>query len=245
MKHRVCVVIPTYNNSGTVASVIASALERCKDVMVVSDGADDATNEAIAAFGDAIDFVRYTPNRGKGHALRTAFRRASERGFDYAVTMDSDGQHFADDLPLFFDAIENGNGELFIGSRCLDAENMPSGNSFANRFSNFWFRLQTLRSLPDTQTGYRAYPLGRCVLPLCNRYEAELEMLVRSAWRGVDIVPIPVKVYYAPQGERVTHFRKGRDFARISLLNTVLTFAAVFHGWPSILIHKLGRRRDG
>jgi len=238
---KVCVVIPTYNNSGTVAKVIGSALEHCKDVIVVSDGADDATRSEILRFGDSIDHIGYSPNRGKGYALRTALKRAGERGFDYAITMDSDGQHFADDIPLFLKAIEDGDGELFVGSRCLTAENMPSGNTFANRFSNFWFAVQTLRRLPDTQTGFRAYPLAGCALPLTNRYEAELEMLVRSAWKGIRIVPVPVRVYYAPEGERVSHFRKGRDFARISLLNACLTVAAVFYGWPSMLIHRLLR----
>ena len=237
---RICVVIPTYNNSGTIASVIESALAYCQDVLVVSDGADDATLEAIRAFGEKISWVSYTPNRGKGYALKQAFSYARARGFDYAITMDSDGQHFAEDIPVFQRAIESGDGKtLYVGSRCLSAENMPSGNTFANKFSNFWFALQTLRRLPDTQTGYRAYPLARCVMPLTHRYEAELEMLVRSAWRGIHIVPLPVKVYYAPVGERVSHFRKGRDFTRISLLNTVLTLAAICYGWPSMLYHKL------
>ena len=238
---KVCVVIPTYDNSGTVAAVIASALAYCRDVIVVSDGADDATRAEILRFGDDIDFIGYSPNRGKGYALRAGLGRAKERGFDYAITMDSDGQHFADDIPVFLDAIEKGGGELFVGSRNLTAENMPSGNTFANRFSNFWFTVQTLRRLPDTQTGFRAYPLDRCVMPVTRRYEAELEMLVRSAWKGIRIVPVPVKVYYAPEEERVSHFRKGRDFARISLLNTFLTIAAIFYGWPSILLHKLFR----
>lgn len=236
---KVCVVIPTYNNSGTVAAVIRDVLAYCKDVIVVSDGADDETNREISRFIDVIEIISYSPNRGKGYALRKGLERALERGFDYAVTMDSDGQHFAGDIPVFLDAIEKGDGGLFVGSRCLTAENMPSGNTFANKFSNFWFTLQTFRKLPDTQTGYRAYPLGGCVLPLTRRYEAELEMLVRSAWKGMDLVPLKVGVYYAPEGIRVSHFRKGRDFARISVLNTVLTIAAVFYGWPSMLYHKL------
>ena len=239
---RVCAVIPTYNNSGTIASVVESVLLYVQDLIVVSDGADAATLAALEPFSEKITLLKYEPNRGKGYALKTAFRYAREKGFDYAVTLDSDGQHFADDIPAFLEAIENGNGELFIGSRCLDAENMPSGNTFANRFSNFWFAVQTLRRLPDTQTGFRAYPLARTVLPFTNRYEAELEMLVRSAWHGVKMVPVKVKVYYAPAGERVTHFRPGKDFTRISILNTFMTFAAVVYGWPSMLVHKmLGR----
>lgn len=237
---KVCVIIPTYNNSGTIASVIESALEYCPDVLVVSDGADEATLNAIKTFGERITLISYTPNRGKGYALKQAFKQARAAGFDYAVTMDSDGQHFAEDIPVFERAIEEDSQDaLYVGSRCLTATNMPSGNTFANKFSNFWFALQTFHRLPDTQTGFRAYPLARCVMPVTNRYEAELEMLVRYAWRGVSIIPVPVKVYYAPEGERVSHFRKGRDFARISLLNTVLTLAAVCYGWPSMLIYRI------
>lgn len=239
---RICAVIPTYNNSGTIASVVESVLQYMKDVIVVSDGADDATLAALEPFKGNITLLEYGPNRGKGFALKTAFRYAREKGFGYAITLDSDGQHFADDIPAFVEAIEKGNGELFIGSRCLEADNMPSGNTFANKFSNFWFAVQTLRRLPDTQTGYRAYPLASTVLPLTNRYEAELEMLVRSAWHGVKMVPVKVKVYYAPAGERVTHFRPGKDFTRISILNTFLTLAAIVYGWPSMLVHKLAGR---
>ena len=236
---RTCVVIPTYSNSSTISRVIGSALDYCPDVIVVCDGADKATVDAVESFRGRIDIISYPVNRGKGHALRMGLGLARERGFDYAITMDSDGQHFADDIPLFLEAISSWSGPLYVGSRPLDAENMPSGNTFANRFSNFWFTVQTWLRLPDTQTGFRAYPLSACVMPLSNRYEAELEMLVRTAWRGVKIVPVPIKVYYAPASERVTHFRKGKDFMRISLMNTILTMAAIVYGWPATLFHKL------
>lgn len=236
---KVCVVIPTYNNSSTIGQVIGSALACCPEVIVVCDGADKATVDAVEEFRGRIDIISYPVNHGKGYALKTALRHAKKRGFDYAVTMDSDGQHFADDIPLFLNAISAHSGPLYVGSRPLDAENMPSGSSFANRFSNFWFTVQTGLKLPDTQTGFRAYPLSGCVMPFSNRYEAELEMLVRSAWKGVKIVPVPIKVYYAPSCQRVSHFRKGRDFLRISLMNTVLVLLSLVYGWPAILFHKL------
>jgi hypothetical protein len=75
--------------------------------------------------------------------------------------------------------------------------------------------------------------------PLSARYEAELEMLVRSAWKGIAIRPVPVHVYYPPEGERVTHFAPGKDFVRISLLNTLFTFLAILYGYPSMLCRKL------
>lgn len=238
MKRRVCVIIPTYNNSGTIARVVESALERCPDVYVVSDGADSATLSAIDSFGGRIRKIAYSPNRGKGFALKTAFAKALEDGFDYAVTVDSDGQHFAEDIPAILEAIALHDGSLIVGSRSLTAENMPGRHTFMNRFSNFWFTVMTLRRLPDTQTGYRAYPLSGVPAPCTSRYEAELEMLVRSAWKGIDIIPLPVRVYYAPQGERISFYRSFRDTVRISAMYTALFFAALFYGWPATLYHK-------
>lgn len=239
MEKKVCVLIPTYNNSKTIAKVVESALERCPDVFVVSDGADDATLAAIDSFGDRIRKIAYSPNEGKGYALMTGFQRALEEGFDYAITMDSDGQHFAEDIPVFMDFINRYDGALIVGSRCLWAENMPVRHTFMNKFSNFWFSVMTWLRMPDTQTGYRAYPLATVPMPHTSRYEAELEMLVHAAWKGIRLIPIPVMVYYAPGKERVSFYRKGRDTLRISLMYTILFFAAIFYGWPSMIYHKL------
>ena len=104
----------------------------------------------------------------------------------------------------------------------------------ANRFSNFWYLVETGRRLEDTQSGFRLYPLRRLgrLRSLCSRYEFEVEVIVRAAWRGVEVENIPVKVYYAPDGERVSHFRPLRDFTRISLLNSVLVLEALLFYYP-------------
>lgn len=244
---KICVVIPTYNNVTTVGGVVDSVLQYCSDVIVVVDGATDGTAEVVSFFGDRVTSIVYSPNRGKGYALKLGFARALERGFDYAVTIDSDGQHYAADLPAFVECNAAHSGALIVGSRTFGVANMPARNSFANRFSNFWFTVQTLHRLPDTQTGYRLYPLRSvCAIHLFTaRYEAELEMLVRAVWRGVEVVPIPVGVNYKPAGERVSHFRRGRDFLRISLLNSVLTICTLFWGYPSMLFHRLTRKKRG
>jgi hypothetical protein len=75
--------------------------------------------------------------------------------------------------------------------------------------------------------------------PFSTRYEAELELSVRAAWKGIPVRPVPVHVYYPPEGERVTHFKPGKDFLRISLLNTLFTFLAILYGYPSMLCRKL------
>ena len=177
--------------------------------------------------------MSYLPNRGKGYALKRGFEKALEEGFDFAVTLDADGQHFPEDVTKLTSLLSGDkvpSEVLVVGTRNLSAEGMPVKNSFANRFSNFWFRLQTGIALSDTQTGFRLYSLH--ALPklgwITNRYESELELLVFSAWRGVKILSQPIQVYYPPQEERVSHFRPFADFVRITLLNTVLTLLTPF-----------------
>ena len=241
-QRKVCTIMPTYNNGGTLHDVVEKVLTYCADVIVVNDGCTDASAEILASFGERITVIDYGRNRGKGYALKQGFKKAKAMGFAYALTIDSDGQHFPEDIPLFVEALEQHPGALIVGSRNLKQENMPGGNTFANKFSNFWFKIQTGINLPDTQTGYRLYPLHRLPNIFSARYEAELSLLVFSAWRGTDLVPIKVNVFY-PE-DRVTHFRPFWDFFRISVLNTVLCLVAIVYGWPSRLIHILFGRKS-
>ena len=239
---KICTLMPTYNNGGTLRDVVERVLHFCPNVIVVNDGCTDNSAEILASLADRITVVDYGRNRGKGYALKQGFKKAKAMGFDYAITIDSDGQHFPEDIPLFVEALEQHPDALIVGSRNLKQENMPGKNTFANKFSNFWFRLQTWMDLPDTQTGYRLYSLKRLPQIFSARYEAELSLLVFSAWRDTDLIPIKVNVFY-PE-DRVTHFRPFWDFFRISVLNTVLCLVALVYGWPSRLIHKLfGRKK--
>ena len=145
------------------------------NVIVVTDGCTDRTTDILHAI-DGITIVSYPQNRGKGYALKMGFRRALEMGFSYAITLDGDGQHYPEDIPLFLKANQQHPQSLIIGSRQLEGVDRSKGSSFANKFSNFWFYVQTGRALSDTQTGYRLYPLHRLhgLSLLTSRYEAEL-----------------------------------------------------------------------
>lgn len=240
--HDVCVVIPAYNNEGTIMEVVRRVRCMTDDVIIVNDGSTDSTSVLLKELPPCITIVSYPQNRGKGYALRTGFLRAMEQGYRYAVTLDADGQHFPEDIPLFMKAHKAHPDALIIGSRGVVHDHMPKKNTFANRFSNFWFFIQTGWRLPDTQTGYRLYPMKKIYYTglITSRYEAELEMLVLSAWSGMKLIPIDVRVYYPPKEERITHFRPVADFVRISILNTVLCFLAVFY-WishPFVLLIK-------
>ena len=229
----ICVVIPTYNNAATLRNVVLGALAQCSDVIVVNDGSTDDTAHILSSI-EGITVVSYQKNRGKGHALKCGFKKALSMGFAYAITIDSDGQHFADDIPLFVEANIAHPGCLIIGNRQMEGAVRTKGSTFANKFSNFWFWVQTGCRLDDTQTGFRLYPLHKIAFLSCltSKYEAELELIVFASWHGVQIVPIPVRVFYPRPEERVSHFRPGKDFARITVLNTVLCFLAVVYGLP-------------
>lgn len=227
-----CTIIPTFNNAGTIRKVVDDVSRHCENVIVVNDGSTDDTSTILSELASTITVVSYPKNRGKGHALVTGFRKAMEMGFTHAVTIDADGQHFADDIPLLVEQMEHHPDAIIVGCRNLTEENMPRQNTFANKFSNFWFRLQTGINLPDTQSGFRIYPLAslKGLNLITSRYEAELELLVFAAWAGVPVLSTNVRVYYPPAEERVSHFRPVYDFFRISVLNTILCIGALFHG---------------
>ena len=245
-----CLIIPTYNNAATLLQVINSAKTYSDHIIIVNDGSTDDTHALLKEYAEretderkTIEVIEYEVNRGKGYALRCGFKRALQAGFRYAITMDADGQHYASDIPYFLTAITETPDSLLVGSRFLAQENMPAKNSFANRFSNFWYHLQTLRRLPDTQSGFRLYPIQKMhrMHFFCNRYEAELEMLVRLSWRFIPVKAIPISVYYAPAGERISHFRPFHDFFRISLLNTLFTIVAIVCFYPKLVIYRIMR----
>lgn len=249
-ENEVCAVIPTYQNTKTLLKVVADVHRVVDTVFVVDDGSNDGTAALLdkATGNERPEKVLTHPkNCGKGAALKTGLTYARQQGFRYAVTVDADGQHRADDIPALLKAVEEEPDALAIGSRGLQHENMPAKSTFANRFSNFWFALQTLQRLPDTQSGLRVYPLRRLhgLRWMSARYEAELTLLVFSAWAGVKLLPVPVSVYYPPRDQRVTHFRPGRDFTRISVLNTLLCFLMVVYGWPRIFCRQIARGVKG
>lgn len=239
-----CVIMPTYNNEKTVGKMISSILEYTDNLIVVVDGATDNTPTIVSSFKEKISLLQYEKNVGKGHALKMGFKEALKQGFEYAITIDSDGQHFADDISLFAEKLKENPNTLLMGSRNIMIEGMPQKNSFANKFSNFWVKLQTGNDLPDTQTGFRLYPL-KAVEKLClftSKFEFEVEIQVKLAWQNIKVLSVPIQVKYDPT-ERVTHFRPLQDFTRISLLNTYLTILTIlwyFHKRQLLKIWNIG-----
>ena len=225
--HKCCVIVPTYNNAAVLDHVLDSILKYTHHLIVVNDGSTDETSGILEKY-DTIELLNNEINRGKGIALRKGFKTAREKGYDYAITIDSDGQHSADDLPKFIRALAENPDSLIVGARNMDQKGIPGKSSFGHKFSNFWYWVETGLKLPDTQTGYRLYPLkGMAGMKFFTRkFEFEIEILVRAAWKGIPVTSIPISVHYPPVSERISHFRPFRDFTRISILNTILVLLA-------------------
>jgi len=242
---QVCVLIPTYNNAATLSRVIEEVFAYTNNIIVVNDGSTDSTREIIDTFSLRIESISYQHNRGKGWALRKGFKMALLKGYQYAITIDSDGQHFAKDLPLFLEKIQQVPDAIIIGSRNMNQESVPGKSSFGHKFSNFWFKVETGISAPDTQSGYRLYPL--LLLQdfrfITRKYEFEIEVLVRAAWKGILIESVPISVYYAPKEIRISHFRPFRDFTRISVLNTVFVILTFLYIRPRNFFRAFGDKK--
>lgn len=229
---KICVLIPTYNNEKTLIRVIEGVLDYTENIIVINDGSTDSTSEILKNYHQ-ITVVSLPENKGKGNGLKIGFRKAQELGYHYAITIDSDGQHYPDDIPVFVEALLIEKEDvLLIGNRNMSQDGIPRKSSFGNNFSNFWFWFETGIKLQDTQSGYRLYPLKKIPKKYFTpKFEFEIEIIVRTAWKHVPVKNVPVKVLYDP-AERVSHFRPFRDFTRISILNTILVFITIFYIIP-------------
>lgn len=237
-----CVIIPTFNNENTLERVINGVLNYTQSIIIINDGSTDNTSNILLKYKQLTQ-IHFPKNKGKGSALRAGFKKAVEQGFEFTITIDSDGQHYPDDIPVFIEELEKDKNVLLIGSRNMTHDSVPKGSSFGNKFSNFWFWVETGIKLTDTQSGYRLYPLLilQNIKFYSTKFEFEIENIVKTAWKGIIVKNVPIKVLYDPD-ERVSHFRPYRDFARISVLNTWLVIVALLYIKPRDLFRKVRKK---
>lgn len=209
---RMLCVIPVYNQAQTLVSVVRGCCAKMESVLVVDDGSTDADVTSLLT-NEKVTVLRHTRNQGKGVALQTAFAYAQANGFTHVITLDADAQHDPADLPFFEKAVLENPEAIVMGVRDFSVPNVPKSSQFGRSFSNFWVMLETGVTCADTQCGYRAYPLKYLsqLKLIRKRYDFEIEVLVRGLWGGLPIAEVPVKTYYAPPDERVSHFNKGTD----------------------------------
>lgn len=241
-----CVVLPTYNNHKTLKRVIDGVLEYTNAIIAVNDGSTDSTSEILSEY-EHIETIHKPTNTGKGTALKLGFDRAVELGFAYAITLDTDGQHFPKDLPNFIEALETSQNKniLIIGDRNMNEADVFAQSAKGNRVSTFWMYAATGLRLNDSQSGFRLYPVKAMstirFMKSTKKFEFEIEAIVKSYWSGIAIMHVPINVLYDPD-ERVSHFRPFMDISRMVVLYTWFLLVRLFYITPRNWYRRLKKK---
>ena len=214
------VLIPSYNPGPKVYETVRAARRNWSPVWVVVDGSDDGTAEGLLHMAEEDSGLRVVVrprNRGKGAAILYGVDLAAEAGFSHVLTMDSDGQHSADHIPIFMAESRREPSAMILGVPVFDAS-APRLRVKGRRISNWWANLETLwAGIDDSLFGFRVYPiepLRRTMRyhPWMRRFDFDPEAAVRLCWRGLKPINLPAPVFYHRREEGgVSHFRYIRD----------------------------------
>ena len=213
----IVILVPVYENAGTVEEIVRSCAETGLPVIVIDDGGADGSKEIALGLveGGIADAVIHCPaNLGKAGALQLGFKAAVERGFRTAITVDADGQHDPDSIRPLVDLVRADSSALVVGCRWPLHSDQPRRNLIGRTFSNVAIRAHAGVAVGDAPCGFRAWPLESTVaIPgRSGRYAWEQEMITRLAWRGVPIGSIDIPAIYHPRETRVSHYRFRRDW---------------------------------
>ncbi len=197
----VVVGIPAFNEEQTIARVILDAQTFASKVIICDDGSTDYTVKIAKGLG--ADIVRHENNLGYGAALQSLFKRAKELNADALVTLDSDGQHDASEIPRLLKPIEDGVAEVVFGSRFLDKNGSAEMPLYRKLGVKVITRLASSKNgVSDAQSGFRAYSkvaLERLSLSE-NGMSASVELLRAVDKNGLKVCEVPISCKYSING---------------------------------------------
>jgi glycosyltransferase involved in cell wall biosynthesis len=202
-KQSCAALMPCFNEAGTIAEVVSGVRQHLSTVLVVDDGSTDDT--ATNASRAGAEVVKHAKNRGKGAALRVGFQRLQDRGFQWALTLDGDGQHAASDIPAFFQCAETTGAMLVVGDRLKHAEGIPAVRRRVNRWMTKRLSRRAGRPLADSQCGFRLINLGALsgVELKADHFEIESDLLLRMVVAGHKVEFVPIEVIYRTKGSKI------------------------------------------
>lgn len=199
-------IIPAFNESSTIADVLARARNFVDEIIVIDDGSTDKTAQIARASGATV--VKHMINRGLGAAIGTGFELARIRGADVVITLDADGQHDPAHIPEFLQAIEQG-ADVVIGSRMITRDGMPWYRHHANVLGNLSTFFLFGAWVSDSQSGFRAFNQKAInqIEIRTNRMEVSSELIAESKLHQLKLAEIPIKSIYTEYS-----LSKGQNF---------------------------------
>jgi glycosyltransferase involved in cell wall biosynthesis len=240
-------LIPSYNTGAIVVDVIKTALQFWQPIWVIVDGSDDGSAELLEKLAQTEANLRvfeHPRNQGKGSAIYTGIKAASEQGFTHVLTMDADGQHPANLISKMINLSLENPEAMILGEPVFD-ENAPASRVHGRKISNFWANLETLwAGIHDSLFGFRIYPIKALLKVMdethfARRFDFDPEVAVRLAWQGIPIIntDVPVRYLSAEEGG-VTQFHYFRDNCLLIGMHTRLFFGFILRV-PALLWRKL------
>lgn len=220
---RTCALIPALNEARYIANVVERTRPYVEEVVVIDDGSDDAT--ANLARGAGATCLRLPTNHGKASALRAGMVYAREQHFTHVITIDGDGQHLPEDIPVMLRVAEETGADLVIGTRCFDRARMPRSRYFSNTVGSRLASALVGREIRDSQSGFRFFRLdkldGANLRSRC--YELEMEILIKMARSGCTIAHSPIRTVY-DDGQARSKMKPVRDTVRVCLWSLAFRF---------------------
>ena len=191
--------MPAHNEAKHVGDIIRKALRYVDELILVDDGSTDNTAQIANAAGATV--IRSQINQGVGAATRFCFQLAKERGADALVTLDSDGQHNAEEIPMVLAPILDGRADFVIGSRFLNRQhNVPRYRRFGISVITFLLNFASKGKVSDSQSCYRAYS-KKALNSLSitkTKFAFSVELLVQARRKGLVITEVPISCVYHP-----------------------------------------------
>ncbi len=224
--YSVSVVIPVFNEEQTIGDIITrvrNTMEKLGipyEVLVIDDGSIDKSLE-ISRANEAN--VLGGIHKGKGYAIRYGLERAKG---NIIVTLDADGSHKPEEIPLILQCMMENEADFVIGSRFFDAERrnkakIPKTNRLGNRVFNSLIELLTGMKISDSQSGFRAIRSATIKEMTLNSrgYELESEMLVKALKMGTRVIETPISFEQRTVGKsRLDPIKDG-----VRILNSIIT----------------------
>lgn len=238
------VLIPAYNEAGTIREIVEGALAHVERVLVISDGSTDDTVAQLA--GLPVELLVHADKRGKGTRLAEGLEHAFRQGAGCVLTLDADGQHDPAHIPAFIDAARSRPQALILGDRMGKSGPMPRVRAASIGFGDFFISWAAGRRVRDCQCGMRLYPAdlwSRVRVPArdCRHFVFETSVLMRAAEAGFDLARVPIEARYAGYERRPSRFRPVLDSLRIT--GAVARFILGRRARPKGLLIALGVAR--
>ena len=200
---KICIVIPVYNESARIGSVVAAIKQKNIDVVVIDDGSTDNSSAIARELGALV--IWHDQKHGKGFTLQKGFEYALTHHYDGVVTMDGDGQHDASDLEGILNKAHQFPQAIVTGNRMGAPQDMPWVRILTNRYMSSLISLICRQDIPDSQCGFRFIPavILKDIQLSCKDFEIESEVLIEASKRGYKIYSVGVKSIYRDEDSKI------------------------------------------